>query len=455
MNPSAYTPIVGIEIHVELATASKMFCGCKNDPFHAQKPNIYTCPVCLGMPGGLPVANKKAIEWTIKIGLALGCEISLFSKFDRKHYFYPDLPKGYQISQYDQPLCVSGLVKTEFGDVRITRVHLEEDTGKLLHQTVDGKKVSLVDFNRSSVPLVEIVTEPDIHSPEQAKAYTKKIAQIIKYLEVSGADMEQGSMRLEANISVQTSREQKDNSLPSYKVEVKNLNSFRFIERAIGYEVSRQSEIRDNGKLPTQETRGWSEKKNETFPQRSKESAEDYRYFPDPDLPPLRFTKDFIEGIRSSLPELPDAIAARWEREYGIKSEYSAILLENRRETQVLDAVFEVSAVRGFDPIKLAGLVVNKKIVVKLPENLGNGILQDVVDEVFTQAHTATQVDTIGENELENATREVIEEQTKAVSDYKSGKQQVIGFLIGMVSKKIGKKTDTAQIRTLLEKLLT
>src|SRR5258708_13478645 len=295
MNTAEYTPVVGIEIHVELATASKMFCGCKNDPFYAPQPNIYTCPVCLGMPGGLPVANKKAIEWTIKIGLALGCEISLFSKFDRKHYLYPDLPKGYQISQYDQPFCVMGLVKTEFGDVHITRVHLEEDTGKLLHQTVHGKKVSLVDFNRSSVPLVEIVTEPDIHSPEQAKAYAKKIAQIIKYLEVSSADMENSSMRLKTNISVQTPEEKSANMLPPYKEEVKNLNSFRFIERAINYEVKRQTDIRQNGEIPTQETRGWNEGKSETFPQRTKEPAEDYRYFPDPDLPPLRFTKQFIE----------------------------------------------------------------------------------------------------------------------------------------------------------------
>lgn len=454
MSTSVYTPVVGIETHVELSTASKMFCGCKNDPFHAPEPNIYTCPVCLGMPGALPVANRKAIEWTIKIGLALGCEISLFSKFDRKHYFYPDLPKGYQISQYDQPLCVNGLVKTELGDVRITRVHLEEDTGKLLHQEADGKKVSLVDFNRSSVPLVEIVTEPDIFSPEQAKAYTKKIAQIIRYLEVSSADMEKGSMRLEANISVQTGEEKAHNELPPYKVEVKNLNSFRFIEKAIAYEVKRQSEIRANGEIPTQETRGWNETKNSTFAQRSKESAEDYRYFPDPDLPPLRFTQGYIDTLQASLPELPDSIITRWETDHGVKQAYGLILTESRYLAGIMDQVFVQAKAHSLVPEKIAGLIVNKKITLNLPKNEQNDKIQDIIDDVFTQVHTVTQVDTVDDDELETAVKAVISEQEKAVTDYKSGKQQVIGFLIGKVTQKLQKKIDTGKIIALFKRNL-
>ncbi len=438
---SPYTPVVGIEIHVELKTKSKMFCGCVNDPFGAEKPNIYTCPVCLGMPGALPVANKTAIDWTMKIGLALGCEIALFSKFDRKHYFYPDLPKGYQISQYDQPLCVNGLVKTEFGDVRITRVHLEEDTGKLVHQEVDGKKVSLVDFNRSSVPLVEIVTEPDIKSALQAKAFTKKIHQLIKYLDVSLADMEKGSMRLEANISVQTKEENEKNELPPYKVEVKNLNSFRYIEHAITYEVKRQSDLRENGEIPTQETRGWNEVKGQTFSQRSKESAEDYRYFPDPDLPPMRFTAEHIESIKQSLPILPDEQIEEFEK-LGIKPSEAQILSEDPANREVIAQIFAEGKKRKLDPLKVITQWINKKIT-----------LETTVGNLFEQSQKLTQTDSVSDDKLQTAIDEVITDNEKAVTDYKAGKVQVIGFLIGMVKKKIG-NVETTLIKEALTQAL-
>lgn len=433
-----YTLIVGIEIHVELATKSKMFCGCTNDPFGADKPNIYTCPVCLGMPGALPVANKQAIEWTIKIGQALGCEIALFSKFDRKHYFYPDLPKSYQISQYDQPLCVNGLVKTEFGDVRITRVHLEEDTAKLSHQEIDGKKVSLIDFNRSSVPLVEIVTEPDIHSPEQAKAYAKKIHQLIKYLEVSVADMEKGSMRLEANISVQNAEEKGKGILPAYKVEVKNLNSFRYIEKAIAFEYSRQCEMREMGKIPTQETRGWNENKNQTFAQRSKESAEDYRYFPDPDLPPMRFESSFIDKLKKTLPKLPDQVIAEWVSK-GVKPAEAVILSEDKVNVVTIDALLSSYP----DALKVITQLVNKKIEMS----------HDVL-ALIAASKALTQTAPIDEATLTSAINSVFEENSKAVADYKAGKQQVIGFLIGMVSKKMAVKLDANEIRKKIQSLL-
>lgn len=448
-----YTPIVGIEIHVELKTKSKMFCGCVNDPFGAQKPNIYTCPVCLGMPGALPVANKQAIEWTIKIGQALGCEIALFSKFDRKHYFYPDLPKGYQISQYDQPLCVNGLVKTEFGDVRITRVHLEEDTGKLQHQEINGEKVSLVDFNRSSVPLVEIVTEPDITSAEHAKAYTKKIHQLIKYLKVSDADMEKGSMRLEANISVQSEEEKTAGKLPSYKVEVKNLNSFRYIERAINYEIKRHSTVRDTGTLPPQETRGWNDAKGETFAQRSKESAEDYRYFPDPDLPPMRFTQEWIDSIKATLPVLPDDVIAGWIAK-GIKLAEAQILSEEPEHSALVAAIFAQSTTKNVDPLKVITQWVNKKITCSLSKNTSENDFVTLAQDLIAQSQQLSATTHIDDKELSQVVAHVLQEQPKAVGDYRSGKTQVIGFLIGMVKKKLG-NVDTGTIQAELIKQLS
>ncbi|PWU23575.1 Asp-tRNA(Asn)/Glu-tRNA(Gln) amidotransferase GatCAB subunit B [Candidatus Cerribacteria bacterium 'Amazon FNV 2010 28 9'] len=446
METQNYNLICGIEIHVELRTASKMFCGCVNDPFGAQKPNIYTCPVCLGMPGALPVANKKAIEWTIRIGHALGCEINLFSKFDRKHYFYPDLPKGYQISQYDQPLCVNGLVKTEFGDVRITRIHLEEDTGKLVHQEVNGEKVSLVDFNRSSVPLVEIVTEPDIHSPQQAKAYAKKIHQIIRALHVSDADMEKGSMRLEANISMQGIGDREQGILPQYKVEVKNLNSFRFVEKAIQYEMKRQAELLEKNETPKQETRGWNEAKQHTFPQRSKESAEDYRYFPDPDLPPMRFTREYVEQLKKDLPELPEATIERWQKEFGIKENDAKILADDIEHKTVLDVLWSTAKDRHVDTAKLASLLVNKKIIVDFG-------ISTYIEEALTAMEVLSSTMTIANDVLIAAINEVIAANPKAVVDYKARKTAVIGFFIGAVSKKLG-KVDSNQVRNAVQEML-
>lgn len=400
------------------------------------------------------MANKKAIEWTIKIGQALGCEIASFSKFDRKHYFYPDLPKGYQISQYDQPLCTNGLLKTESGDVRITRVHLEEDTGKLLHQTVKGKKVSLVDFNRSGVPLVEIVTEPDIHSSLQAKAYAKKIRQIIRFLEVSDADMEKGSMRLEANISLQNQEEREAGKYPAYKVEVKNLNSFRFIERAITHEISRQTQILDEGKLPSQETRGWNENKNSTFVQRSKESAEDYRYFPDPDLPPMQFSAEFVQHIADTLPKLPDAIVKHWADKYGVRIEFGRILTEEKQLATLMEAVFDAGAKQNISTTEIASLMVNKKINFNMPDVLSTAAIKQTVAEILAQVKDTSKVEEVSQSEIDLAVKSVIEDNPKAVADFQAGKRQVMGFLIGMVSRKLGKKVDVmALTRAIMEQI--
>ncbi|KKQ42072.1 MAG: Aspartyl/glutamyl-tRNA(Asn/Gln) amidotransferase subunit B, partial [Microgenomates group bacterium GW2011_GWC1_37_8] len=312
---------IGMEVHAELKTLSKMFCGCPSDHF-AKKPNTQTCPVCLGLPGALPVPNKKAVIWSLMIGLALNCKINKKSKFDRKHYFYPDLPKGYQISQYDEPLCVNGYLDTSEGRVGITRVHLEEDTGKLQHKKINGKNMTLIDFNRSGVPLVEIVSEPDIHSASQAKEFCQKLRNILRYLEVTDADMEKGSMRLEANTSWGLNL--------GYKVEIKNLNSFRFVEKAIDYDLDRQRKLLEEGITPKQETRGWSELKNITVSQRYKETAADYRYFPEPDIPPMEFDDEFINDIKKQIPQLPEEITRKFIKDFGVKDEYALILASKK-----------------------------------------------------------------------------------------------------------------------------
>ncbi len=435
-----YETIVGMEIHVELKTVSKMFCGCKNDPFFASNPNIYTCPVCLGLPGGLPVPNKKAIEWTIKLGLALGCEIPLLSKFDRKNYFYPDLAKGYQISQYDQPFCINGKVETSFDRVGITRVHLEEDTGKLLHTTIDGKKVSLVDFNRSGVPLVEIVTEPDIRSGEQAKEFLKKLHQIVQYLDISDADMEKGSMRLEPNISV---RPVGLTELPKYKVEVKNINSFNFVKKAIEFETERHIELLEEGKTPKQETRGWDEGKNATVSQRSKEEAEDYRYFPEPDIPPIRLNELQISELRAQIPELADEKVKRFKEQYEL-TEYDAELLTDSR---ALADYFEecVKVSEKITPKKFANWIINKK------PNIDEVMPTQLVGEILK----ATEVVAVDAEELESIIIRVIATNEKAVADYKAGKEQAKMFLFGLVLKELQGKGDKKVVMSVLSAKLS
>ncbi len=425
-----YEPVIGLEIHVELKTKSGMFCGCPADHF-AKKPNTGTCPVCLGLPGALPTPNKKAVEWTIMLGLALGSEIAEVSKFDRKHYFYPDLPKGYQISQYDQPLCRGGKISTSFGDVRIHRVHLEEDTGKLQHAVVDGKKVTLVDFNRSGVPLVEIVTEADIHSSEQAKEFLKKLHQIVRYLGISDADMEKGSMRLEPNISI---RKVGETGMPPYKVEVKNINSFRFAAAAIEYELKRHEALLNEGKIPVQETRGWDEAKNGTVSQRSKEEAADYRYFPEPDIPPMRFTKDVIASIGSNIPELPDVKKTRFMSAYALNDAVASQLTDTRALADYFEEAVKAASVfeKPYSPKEVANWLINKKPDIEkvLPAQL------------IEELHEAKKVVAVSADELNAIITPVLSSNEKAVADYKAGKQQVIMFLMGLVRKQLP-KADT------------
>ncbi len=427
-----YTPIIGLEVHVELKTKSKMFCSCSAEYF-GKEPNTHTCPVCLGLPGALPVPNKTAIEWCVMIGLALNCKINEFSKFDRKNYFYPDLSKGYQISQYDLPFCEKGyIILTNGKKIGITRVHMEEDTGKLLHAGDN----SLIDFNRSGVPLVEIVTDPDFNDAIEVKEYLQKLQQIVRYLSVSNADMEKGDMRLEPNISL---REESTHTLPKYKVEVKNINSFKFVEKAINFELKRQEEILENSETPTQETRGWNENKQITFSQRSKEDASDYRYFPEPDIPPITYSEEQIKNIESKMPELPDIKQARFIKQYSL-SEYDAEILTREK---VLADKFEEVVKSEIPPKQIANLIINKRIdaTVEVPTLVAN----------VKALSAKVQVD---EDKLQKIIEEVISENQKAVTDYKAGKENIIMFLVGQVMRKLGVKADAALIKQKLEEIL-
>ncbi len=433
-----FIPIIGLEIHAELNTDSKMFCGCKNDPFGAGKPNIYTCPVCLGMPGALPAANKKAIEWTVKLGLAVECNINRFSKFDRKNYFYPYLAKGYQISQYDIPFCQNGVIETDEGSVGVRRIHLEEDTGKLLHDEIDGKKVTLIDFNRSGVPLVEIVSEPDIKNGRQAKQYGRKLRQIMRYLGIAQCKMAEGGMRLEANISLQKPDATK---LPAYKVEVKNINSFRFMEQAIDYEIKRQTKLLEQGKTPVQETRGYNPDTGKTFSQRIKEEAADYRYFPDPDLPPIELSQEKIEELKKDLPELPDEYVSRWRKDYKVSKRNAEMLSREGEQAQWAEAVFQTAQKAEIRPNEIAKDIVNKKINVKVGE------YPDKVIEKYQKLHHTVEV---SDDQLTTIVGQVLADNQDAVKKYKAGKKQVIGFLIGQAMQQFEKKVDAKEVRQAL-----
>lgn len=464
---SKYTPIIGLEVHVELKTNSKMFCSCSADYF-GKEPNTHTCPVCLGLPGALPVPNQQAIEWCIMIAQALGCEINRFSKFDRKNYFYPDLAKGYQISQYDLPFGKKGEIKLKSNKtIGITRVHMEEDTGKLMHLTQDQKSKiknqngvgSLIDFNRSGVPLVEIVTEPDFHDAKDVVEYLQTVRQIVRYLDVSNADMEKGEMRLEPNISLARSGEQVAGSknhtpsatrhLPSYKVEVKNINSFRFVEKAINYELQRQEELLEKGQTPPQETRGWSESQNGTFSQRLKEEANDYRYFPEPDIPPITFTGEQISTLRGRVPELQVEKIARFVKEFGL-SEYDAEILTRERTSA---ANFEDLVIAGKDkaitPKQIANYLINKKIDLEVFVS-DSTKLSEIVSIIALE----NKKDEISEEELSPIIEKVLNENPKAVADYKSGKESVIMFLVGQCMRAIGRKVDAGVVKEQLLKLL-
>ena len=443
-----YNPVIGLEVHVELKTRSKMFCGCSAKHF-GEKPNTRVCPVCLAMPGALPVPNKRAIDWCIMIGLALNCKISKVSKFDRKNYFYPDLPKGYQISQYDEPFGLGGFInvksmpssKTEDKKIRIRRVHMEEDAGKLIHEKVNGKRATLIDFNRSGVPLVEIVTEPDFENAFQVTQYLQKLQQIVRYLDVSNADMEKGDMRLEPNISL---RKQGSKALPNYKVEVKNINSFRFVSKAIDEEVMRQTKILEEGKTPAQETRGWNEAKNTTVSQRLKEEAHDYRYFPEPDIPPIRFTQNQISNIKNQIPELPDDKQKRFANEFNITDYDAEILVRERSLADYFEEAVKVGSKHKVLPKQIANYIINKKL------DLENTVPAELIELVLATSQTAN----VSSSELKEAVEQTLLANPKAVGDYKNGKTQVLGFLIGKTKALLPPNSSTEEVKTALVEAL-
>ncbi len=448
---SDFETIVGLEIHVELSTNTKMFCGCAN-PTLQDKPNTRTCPVCLGLPGALPYPNLQAIEDCVKIGLALNCSVNKDSFFERKNYFYPDLAKGFQTSQYLHPFGEKGYLEIEVrGEKRkigITRVHMEEDTGKLTHSTLqqaqgrqDEKEVSLIDFNRSGVPLVEIVTEPDIRSGEEAKIFLTELQKIIRYLRVSDADMEKGHMRLEPNISL---RKKGETTLPKYKVEVKNINSFKFVDKAIQFEQVRHQELLEKGETPIQETRGWNEFKNITVSQRSKEEAHDYRYFPEPDIPPITITEDQLEKISKEIPELPQKRTRRFVEELLLSHYNAEILTRDYDIADFFEEAVKIGRTHNVGAVAIANFIINRKVETQNIEPA------QLIAEFIKQ----TSVYQLSDTKLIETIKIVLEENPDAVNAYKSGKVQILGFLIGQVRKAVPEANDTEQIRNKLAEML-
>jgi aspartyl-tRNA(Asn)/glutamyl-tRNA(Gln) amidotransferase subunit B len=438
-----YEPIIGLEVHVELNTKSKMFCRCSADYF-GKAPNTHTCPICLGLPGSLPYINEEAIKSCLKIGLALNCQINQKSFFERKNYFYPDLPKGYQISQYRWPLCVNGSIQVAGNDgkavtIRINRVHQEEDTGKLTHV---GNE-TLIDYNRSSVPLVEIVTEPDFRSSDEVRDYTKKIQQVVRYLEVSNADMEKGDLRLEANVSV---RPEGTEGLPSYRIELKNINSFRFMVAAIEYEIKRQIDELEKGEKLTQETRGWDENKKQTYLQRSKEEAHDYRYFPDPDLPELRIDslQVNVDSIKKEMPEMPWEKEEKYIEEYKISRNNAEILAETKKIAEYFEKAVELGKNQEVDPKQIANLLINQKLDINLVS------IGELIEKIKEK-----NIGIIGDiEELKKMVNEAIAENPESASAYKKGKLGALNVLLGSVMKKTKGKAEIDKVRQILEEQL-
>jgi aspartyl-tRNA(Asn)/glutamyl-tRNA(Gln) amidotransferase subunit B len=463
--PDGWEAVIGLEVHAQLKTRSKMFCSCSAD-YLATPPNSSVCPVCLGLPGVLPVINGRAVELVVRTGLALGCEVAEHSKFDRKNYFYPDLPKGYQISQYDLPLCTEGRLEVGERTVGITRVHLEEDTGKLMHagDALHSAEQSLVDLNRAGLPLMEVVSEPDLRSADEARDYAMALRAILRAVGASEADMEKGQLRAEANVSVR----RRGTTALGVKTELKNINSFRALHRAVEHEVQRQVGLLEAGGTVVQETRGWSEAEQRTFSQRRKEYADDYRYFPEPDLPPLELEPAWVDAIRSSLPELPAARCRRLAQDYGIPDRDAVQLVQEAATADLFEATVGAGApakavanwIIGFQPTlgaaplaELVNLVANGAI------NREQGRL--VLEEAQAGGRSpATIVRERGlsqesdEAALASVVDRVIAENTQAADDVRAGKDRAIGPLVGQVMAATGGRANARVVSGLLRRRL-
>ncbi len=475
-----YRPIIGLEIHVQLSTKTKLFCSCSADVFDSE-PNTHICPVCTGQPGALPVTSEEAIEYAVKAAYALNFEVHEYSRFDRKNYFYPDLPKGYQITQYFYPIATKGYLEIDVDGkkkkVRLRRLHIEEDAGKMIHEGDSMSAKSFVDFNRAGVPLIEIVTEPDIKSPKEARLFLEKLRSIVRYIGVSSGDMEKGALRCDANISVIDEETGKS----SNRVEVKNMNSFKFVQRALEYEFERISQAMKNGEEIPQETRGWVTKDKKTISMRSKEEESDYRYFPEPDLPPVILSEEKLKKIRQSLPELPDEKKERFVKDYKLPEYDASVLTADKdladfyEETVKLTAkpketsnwfMTELLRMMNEEGIEVKDLKVKPEHFKELFDMMDAGkitknIAKDVFKEVFKTGKSPSEIVkekglevVADESEIERILKEAIEKNPKAVEQYKNGKKGIMGFFIGQVMRATSGKADPKVVQKIFRKLM-
>jgi aspartyl-tRNA(Asn)/glutamyl-tRNA(Gln) amidotransferase subunit B len=484
-----FEPVIGLEVHAELETRSKMFCACPVVDSTGAEPNVSVCPICSGMPGVLPVANERAVEYALRVALALQCEINLVSIFARKNYFYPDLPKGYQISQYEQPLARNGrlaiLTPTGEREVRIRRVHLEEDTGKLTHIIREEGSYSLVDLNRAGVPLLEIVTEPDLHSAEDVRAYATSLRSLLRYLGVNSGDLQKGVMRIEPNISVRP----KGSLELGTRVEIKNLNSFRALERAVSYEIQRQSGLLNQGKKVVQETVGWDDQREVTFTQRAKEEEDDYRYFPEPDLPPLVLDPAWIEQIRAALPELPAQKFGRFRKAYGLSPYDAGVLvaeravadyfeqavaaLEDREEPASATPKMLANWISGdlFSLLNQAGggielVRISPTALADLVEFVARGDInqttgKSVLSEMFvtgkdagTIVHERGLLQISDSQAIARLVEQVLEDNSQQVAGYLAGKEAIARWLFGQVMRAAGGRANPGVVQQELDRQL-